>query len=83
MIEKIGWLGSTLLALCGAPEAYLAATTGESSLSWTFLCMWLSGELLALVYVIHKNSEVKVLPLIFNYGLNIIFISIICIFKYY
>lgn len=75
MQEIIGWAGATLLALCALPEAYRAYVTGECTLSWTFLLMWGIGEVLALVYTILKSRKVRLFPLLFNYGLNIVFIS--------
>lgn len=75
--ELLGWLGSTLLALCGLPEAFQALSTGSSGLTWTFLGLWGGGEIVVLIYTLLKSRQVKLLPLIFNYGLNIVFISII------
>jgi hypothetical protein len=76
-----GWLGATLLALCGLPEAWKAITTSICSLGWAFLLMWGFGELFTLLFVLKKNREVKLLPLIFNYGLNLIFITIMVYIK--
>ena len=79
--EKIGWLGSILLAICGLPEAYFAITTGTTSLSYIFLILWGSGEIFTLFYLTQKNKKIKLLPLFLNYGLNIVFISILLIIK--
>lgn len=81
MTELIGYLGSALLALCAAPEAYLALTRGEVGMGWFFILTWYFGEILALVYTLIKSKEVRLIPLLFNYGLNIIFISIIIYVK--
>lgn len=80
-MEIIGWIGGILLAFCGLPEAVLAIQTKQCLLSWSFLLMWLIGEILALTYVILKAKKVSLLPLIFNYGLNILFISIMIFYK--
>lgn len=77
LTECIGWLGGVMLALCGAPEAYTALTTGETGLGYPFLLTWLIGEILAFTYTLIKSKEVKLAPLIWNYGLNILFISLI------
>ena len=77
-----GWIGATLLAFCGLPEVYFAITSGTTALSWPFLLAWGTGEVLALVYVIGKTKEVDLLPLLFNYGVNIICISILIYFKF-
>lgn len=80
LFQICGWLGGILLALCGAPEAYLALKTGDSALSWTFLAMWGGGEILILIPVIFKIKEKF---LILNYLLNVVFIAIICLCKYF
>jgi len=78
--EKIGWLGAILFALCGLPQAIQSIQDGHSNgISWVFLLMWLVGELLTLYYVWKKDS--KLLPLLFNYVLNIIFVGIILFYK--
>ena len=77
----IGWLGAILLGVCSFPEAILALQTGDSGLSFMFLGMWGTGEILALIYTIYKNTKVKLIPLLFNYGVNIILISIILVIK--
>ena len=79
--ESIGWFSALLLACCGIPEVIISLTTGESGLSWYFLLMWFFGEIGALIYVIGKSKEVKLWPLLFNYGLNIICITIILLCK--
>jgi hypothetical protein len=80
-METLGWVASICLALCGAPEAYFALKTGICNLGWTMLFLWGVGEVFALIYTLHKNKQVKLLPLIFNYGLNILFISVMIIVK--
>lgn len=76
-IEYIGWISAVLLATCGIPEAYEALKTGDSALTWTFLLMWYFGEIFALIYTMNKNKKVKLIPLLFNYGLNLVLISVI------
>ena len=83
LTEAIGWCASVLLAFCGLPEALDSIRTGESALSYPFLLMWWSGETLAIAYVILKSKNVKLWPLMFNYGFNIIFISIILFNKFF
>lgn len=81
MIITLGWAGSILLALCAIPQAYKSfrekRTTGISP---TFLWMWLSGEIMAAVYVYYDKYS---LPLILNYITNIILIMIIIWFVYF
>lgn len=70
------WIGSILLALCGLPQAYRSYTDGHSrGISSTFLVMWGLGEILTFFYIIGD------LPLMINYGINIICISVIIKYK--
>jgi len=74
----MGWIASILLALCGLPLAYKSYKEGHSrGISLLFLLTWLVGEVLALVYSWNKD----VLPLLFNYGLNIFFIGVVLYYK--
>ena len=77
-ILNVGFLGSILLALCGAPMAYKSYKDGHSEgVSGLFLFMWTFGEVLTLAYVLYNWD----LPLILNYGVNLIFIAIIVKYK--
>lgn len=77
-MEIIGWLGSILLAFCGLPQAIESYRTKSSEgLTWGFLFMWFVGEILTIIYILPQ----MVLPLIFNYTANIIFLSIIIYYK--
>lgn len=80
MIHALGWLGQACLAVCAAPQAYQSFTTGTSSgVNVTFLTLWLMGELLSLIYVIGAYSDA--LPIIVNYCVNMLFVSIIMYYK--
>ena len=79
MIELLGWIGSTCLGICAIPWV-VESTQDKSSNNLTkgkffFLVLWLLGEIFSMVYVLAKHGID--LPLIANYGLNIIFILII------
>ena len=77
-METIGWLGSVLLAFCGLPQAVESYRTKNSDgLTWGFLLMWLFGELFTFVFVL----PTMLLPLVFNYTANIIFLAIILYYK--
>ena len=77
-MELIGWLGSILLAFCGLPQAIESYKTKSSEgLTWGFIGMWFIGEILTIIYILPQ----MVLPLIFNYTANIIFLSIIIYYK--
>jgi uncharacterized protein with PQ loop repeat len=75
MIEKIGWIGSLLLAFSGLPELIRSIYNHRCDLGWGLLIMWSLGEVFALIYTLNKNQKVSLVPLLVNYGLNIIFIS--------
>jgi len=77
-MENIGWIGSILLAFCGLPQAIESFKTKSSAgLTWGFLFMWFVGELCTFAYILPKMD----LPLMFNYGANIIFLIIIIYYK--
>ena len=77
-MENIGWIGSILLAFCGLPQAIESYKTKSSAgLTWGFLFMWFVGELCTFAYILPKMD----LPLMFNYGANIIFLIIIIFYK--
>jgi uncharacterized protein with PQ loop repeat len=77
-MELIGWLGSILLAFCGLPQAIESYKTKSSEgLTWGFIGMWFIGEILTIIYILPQ----MVLPLIFNYTANIIFLSVIIYYK--
>ena len=79
MMEIIGWIGSTLFALCALPQAVQTWKDKHCrSLSWAFLLMWFFGEVLTIIYVSQKED---VVPLLANYGLNIILLLFIIWFK--
>lgn len=79
MIEIVGSVGSFLLAVCGIFPAIDAVKTRSGvGISWPFLITWWLGEVITLSYLFHKDN---ILPLLFNYGLNIVFISVIMVCK--
>ena len=80
IMEIIGWLGATLLAFCGLPQAWESYKTKNSrGLTWSFILLWFIGEILTLVYVLPRAD----LPLLFNYSANIIFLVVVIYFKIY
>ena len=78
-MELIGWVGSTLFALCAVPQAWQSWKDKHSrGFTWAFLLMWFFGEVLTIIYVAQKTD---VLPLMVNYFLNIILLGIIIWFR--
>lgn len=70
LIELIGWIGAILLATCGIPQLIKTIKTKNfNGLSLTFILWWFAGEVLTLIYI---SREAFKLPLLFNYGINII-----------
>ena len=77
-MEMIGWFGSILLAFCGLPQAIESYKTKSSEgLTWGFIGMWFVGEIMTIIYILPQ----MVLPLLFNYSANVLFLSIIIYYK--
>jgi hypothetical protein len=74
MIEYVGWMGAICLSLCGVPLA-VQAIREPVNISKGFLWLWGVGEILSLVYGLYLG----VTPIIFNYAINLLCISIITI----
>ena len=80
MLELIGWVGSSLFALCALPQALLVYKQKHAhGLSWGFLNMWFWGEVLCFIYV--ASQPVTQWPLLANYVLNFILLLSIFYFK--
>lgn len=77
-METMGWLGSVLLAFCGLPQAVESYRTKNSDgLTWGFLLMWFFGEVFTFVFIL----PTMLLPLVFNYTANLIFLCVILYYK--
>jgi uncharacterized protein with PQ loop repeat len=73
-----GWMGSLLLAFCGLPQAVHSFRMKSSEgVTWGLISMWGLGEVFTIIYVFPKMDW----PLLFNYGANIVFISVILWYK--
>lgn len=78
-LDRIGWIGSICFAICGLPQAIASWQQGHSDgISWLFLGLWFTGEVLTLIYVMPKRQW----PLIFNYVCNLVFIAIVMYYKF-
>jgi uncharacterized protein with PQ loop repeat len=76
MADTIGWIGSVFLAVCGAPQAWKCYRAGSArAISPLFVLLWLGGEVCYVVSVLLKFGWVDWMML--NYGLNILFASVI------
>lgn len=70
MLEMIGTLGATLLALCPIPQTIQTLRTKRADdISWSFLLMWFFGEVFIACYVA-LGSQDKIL--LFNYSVNLL-----------
>ena len=78
-MEFLGWVGSILLALCALPSTVDAFIKKDSDVPWKLLAPWLAGEILVIIPVIFTIKEHF---LIFNYAMNILFVGIICYYKF-
>lgn len=73
-----GWIGSACLSLCGLPLVITTIREGHCrGVDTYFILLWFLGEVLSLIYSLDKD----VLPLLFNYGFNIVFITIVIFYK--
>ena len=75
--KTIGWIASFCFMISGAPAAYEAIQTGHSNLNIGTLTLWTVGEIAAILYILPKKD----LPLLVNYFVNLVFISIIWYYK--
>jgi len=79
MIEIIGWIGQLLLAACAIPQAIHSIKVKHAKgISWVFLLFWYIGEILSFIYIIPIGK----IPLLINYMVNIICITIIVYIKH-
>lgn len=77
MIEILGWIGGVCLAACSIPQAYHAYKTKRTDdIVWSFLIIWLAGELFTMTYNFYLLGSWN-WPLAINYVVNIVGIGII------
>jgi len=82
MIETIGWLGSFFFAICGIPQAWESYKTKNSDgISQGFLWLWILGEVFTLFYI--SDQDNILLPLITNYLVNLLSLTVITYYKYF
>ena len=78
-MEKIGLIGSILLATCGIPEAYRSYKNRDCSIGWLMLITWGLGEIFTLGYIVYKLGFLD--PLLINYSINILAIGVMIYYK--
>lgn len=78
-METLGWVGNFLLASCGLPQMIKSIKDGHSNgLSWLFILAWFLGEVCVLLYILPMQN----LPLLVNYSINLVFVTVILIYKF-
>lgn len=79
MIERVGWLGTVLLAACGVPLLVKTVVDGHArGVSLWFLVMWLAGEALTFVYVLRAARRRQ---LIANYSANLLIVGVVLTYR--
>lgn len=75
----VGWIGSLCLASCGFPAAVQSYKEGHSrGMNLWFLILWTLGEILTLVAI---SKDAPLGYLILNYGCNLVFLSVIWLYR--
>jgi len=77
LVEVSGYIGSFLLAVCAAPEAWRSIKRKKCDIGYSFLLLWLAGEALLCYY----NTSIGSIPLYINYGFNILLISVMLFYR--
>jgi uncharacterized protein with PQ loop repeat len=81
VVEIAGWVGGLLLSWCAVPQVLYCVRQGHAQgVSWAFLGMWGFGEIFTLAYVLGSRDSLD-WPLLMNYSVNIVFISIIAWYR--
>ena len=82
MIEILGYVSATFLAICGVPQAYHSWKLGHcDGISPFFLWSWYIGEWGILFYTLLDIGFNG--PLVMNYILNIVCITVIGYYLYF
>jgi hypothetical protein len=76
-MRYFGWMTTILLTLCSVPEIYSGLKTGSVGATYGLLYLWLAGEITGLIYTISRKDA----PLIVNYSMNSILVTVILLIK--
>lgn len=76
-VQTFGWIYSISFAVSAVPEAMACIKKGKTDVADGTIFCWISGEITGLVY----GFGIAELPLIFNCGVNAIFVGIIVWFR--
>lgn len=82
LTDIIGYVAGFLFAFCAAPQAWKCYKQGNArEMAHLTLWMWFFGEILTIYYVwVSKGFDG---PLMFNYIMNLVFVTIIMRYKYF
>lgn len=76
--ETWGWLMAFCFSVLGLPQVILCHKQQHANgVSWIFLILWMLGEIFGFIYILPRFD----IPLLTNYVLNAVFISIIIYYK--
>lgn len=77
-VDAIGILGSCTLAACAIPQLVKTVRTKSADdFDWSFLWMWLAGDVLMLAYSVAVSNGI----LTANYAANLVPICVILYYK--
>lgn len=80
VFEIIGLIGAFAFAISALPQAWKSYDEGHSrGVSAGLLWLWLIGEVFTLIYTLPLWK----IPLLLNYGGNLVLLLIIMYYKYY
>lgn len=78
MIDVIAWVGAVAFSICAIPQAWECYRHKHAQgLAWSFLILWLVGEVCFLIYSIYLVD----FPLMVNYVANGLALGIIMYYK--
>ena len=76
--ELIGWLSTICFSLCAMPQVIRCFKNKHGrDIPWDLTIIWTLGEIFAIIYVL----PIRDYPLLCNYFLNLLLLSIIIYYK--
>jgi uncharacterized protein with PQ loop repeat len=84
----LGWLGAAMLSACGIPQAWSCFRSGQAKgISAGFVLMWGGGEIVTFLYLLTfpklSSCETLAWPLVVNYLVNILSVSVIVRYRFW
>jgi uncharacterized protein with PQ loop repeat len=76
--DTLGWLSAICFGISPLPQVIKCFKEKHAlGISWGFITLWLAGEIFAISYILPRKD----VPLLTNYMLNTVYISIILYYK--